>query len=129
MERVNKLSNEQNLIVGAIAENAEHLLMCVTKEGVSLEISMQCDTLELAMRSLIKECPQCLDILTDVVIDCQNEKAMKLNQSSKGRLIRQHLMSGKSLTQLEATLQYGYLRLGALVFDMRHNQKYLSLPN
>lgn len=48
---------------------------------------------------------------------------MRLNQSSKGRLIRQHLMSGKSLTQLEATLQYGYLRLGALVFDMRHNQK------
>lgn len=47
---------------------------------------------------------------------------MKLNQSSKGRLIRQHLLSGKSLTQLEATLQFGYLRLGALVFDMRHNQ-------
>lgn len=45
---------------------------------------------------------------------------MKLNQSCKGRLIRQHLLSGKPLTQLEATLQFGYLRLGALVFDMRH---------
>lgn len=75
MERVNKLSNEQNLIVGAIAENAEHLLMCVTKEGVSLDFSMKCDTFELAMRSLIKECPLCLDILTDVVIDCHNKKS------------------------------------------------------
>ena len=41
------------------------------------------------------------------------------SQGVKGKAIRQWLLSGRPLTQLEATLNFGYLRLGALVFDMR----------
>ena len=43
----------------------------------------------------------------------------KKSQGVKGKAIRQWLLSGRPLTQLEATLKFGYLRLGALVFDMR----------
>lgn len=47
-----------------------------------------------------------------------NQKGLR-GQGSKGRAIRAWLLSGRPLTQLEATMKFGYLRLGALVFDMR----------
>lgn len=48
-----------------------------------------------------------------------NTKPNKKSQGVKGKAIRQWLLSGRPLTQLEATLNYNYLRLGALVYDMR----------
>lgn len=47
-----------------------------------------------------------------------NQKGLR-GQGSKGRAIRAWLLSGRPLTQLEATMKFEYLRLGALVFDMR----------
>ena len=41
-------------------------------------------------------------------------------QDSKAAKIRQWLLSGKPLTQWEATMRFHYLRLGALVHEMRH---------
>ncbi len=47
-------------------------------------------------------------------------------QDTKAAKIRQWLLSGKPLTQWEATMRFHYLRLGALVHEMRragHNIK------
>lgn len=45
----------------------------------------------------------------------------KENQESKAAKIRKWLMSGKPLTQWECTMRFKYLRLGALIYDMRRN--------
>ncbi len=47
-----------------------------------------------------------------------NTQGLK-GQGVKGKAIRAWLLSGKPLTQLEATTKFGYLRLGALIFQMR----------
>ena len=41
------------------------------------------------------------------------------SQESKAAKIRQWILSGKPLTQWECTMQFRYLRLGALIHDMR----------
>ena len=33
--------------------------------------------------------------------------------------VLKHLQEGKSITQYEATLEYGILRLGAIIFELR----------
>ena len=48
-----------------------------------------------------------------------NAKPNKKSQGVKGKAIRQWLLSGRPLTQLEATLNFNYLRLAALIFEMR----------
>lgn len=40
-------------------------------------------------------------------------------QESKSAAIRQWILSGKPLTQWEATMRFKYLRLGALIHQMR----------
>lgn len=45
--------------------------------------------------------------------------AQKENQESKAARIQQWLMSGKPLTQWECTMRFKYLRLGALIYQMR----------
>lgn len=36
-------------------------------------------------------------------------------------IVRQHLLDGKSITQLEALRLYGCLRLSAVIFDLRED--------
>ena len=40
-------------------------------------------------------------------------------KNSQKKVILEHLLSGKGITQLEATQQYGVLRLGAIIFNLR----------
>ena len=39
--------------------------------------------------------------------------------TSQKTMIRQHLLEGKSITQLDALKLYGCLRLSAIIFDLR----------
>lgn len=42
-----------------------------------------------------------------------------MNENSQREAIRKHLKSGKSLTPLEALKQFGSLRLGARVWELK----------
>lgn len=39
--------------------------------------------------------------------------------TSQKTMIRQHLLEGKHITQLDALKQYGALRLSAIIFELR----------
>ena len=46
---------------------------------------------------------------------------MLQEKMSQYDVVLMHLESGKELSQLEATQQYGILRLGAIIFKLRKN--------
>ena len=48
------------------------------------------------------------------------------NKMSQNKAILNHLLSGKTISQLEATQQYGVLRLGAIIFNLRKDGHIIS---
>ena len=51
---------------------------------------------------------------------------MTQEKMSQSKAILNHLLSGKSISQLEATQKYGATRLGAIIFNLRRDGHIIS---
>ena len=51
---------------------------------------------------------------------------MTQEKMSQSKAVLNHLLSGESISQLEATQKYGVLRLGAIIFNLRRDGHIIS---